>query len=64
MRNCFSKKKLYEYNLGLKKNHLLTLNDYLLSCDGGKRVIGGGGGGGGGGDGGGKKVVSGGGGGG
>ena len=25
------KKKMYKYNLGLK-NHLLTLDDYLLSC--------------------------------
>ena len=31
---------MYKYNLGLK-NHLLTLDDYLLSCgggDGGGRV--------------------------
>ena len=35
------KKKLYKYNLGLKKL-LVTLNDYLLSCGGGN---GGGGGG-------------------
>ena len=44
LRNCFCKKKKYKYNLGLK-NHLLTLDNYLLSCgsgDGG--TVGGGGG--------------------
>ena len=36
MGNCFSKKKkkkIYKYNLGLKKL-LVTLDDYLLSCGG------------------------------
>ena len=38
LRNCFSKKnKKVNYNLGLK-NHLLTLDNYLLSCGGGGRV--------------------------
>ena len=43
LRNCFSKKnKCISIIWGLK-NHLLTLDDYLLSCgDGGGRVGGGG----------------------
>ena len=37
------KKNGYKYNLGLK-NHLLTLDDYLLSCGGGDGgTVGGGG---------------------
>ena len=41
---------------GVKKNYLLTLDDYLLSCGGGGRVGGGGGGGGNGRVGGGGRV--------
>ena len=48
MRNCFSKKKnciyIYIYNLGLKQNIIVTLDDYLLSwwlrnCFGKKRKL-------------------------
>ena len=42
----FLLKKGYKYNLGLK-NHLLTLDNYLLPCGGGDGgTVGGGGGGG------------------